>query len=174
MAKMGTILSPIEYRRKEIVIRKPLYEYLTIGVIGGIILVMVIIALAIMFTMPYSTDFENRDNYGIAEIVGYSMYPQMYDGEYVLYMTPEHPNFDINIGDVVVYYNEEAGVYVAHRVVNIYNEDGVEYVLTKGDNNYYYDKPITADDINAEVVDVIPNAFEKWCYEVWLNLFNWW
>lgn len=171
---MDKILLPVEYRKKEIVIKKPWYEYLTIGVLAGIITVMLLITLAIMFAYPYSNDWANRDYYGIAEVVGYSMYPQMYDGEYVLYITTEHPNFDIKVGDIVVYYNDEAGVYVAHRVVDIYSANGVEYVLTKGDNNNYYDEPVRIDEIKAEVVDVITNDFEKWCYEVWLNLFNWW
>ena len=171
---MNSILYPVEYRKKEIKIKSPWDEYLILGVIGGVMLVFLIIIVSIMFAFPYSTDFENRDYYGIAEVVGYSMYPQMYNGEYVLYITMEHPNFDIKIGDIVVYYNAEAGVYVAHRVVDIYNQSGVCYVLTKGDNNNYYDEPVKINDIKAEVVDVIPNDFKKWCYEAWLNMFNWW
>ena len=77
---MNKVLLPVEYRKKEIVIKKPWYEYLTISVLAGIIMVMLLITLAIMFAYPYSNDWANRDYYGIAEVVGYSMYPQMYDG----------------------------------------------------------------------------------------------
>lgn len=171
---MDKILYPIEYRKKEIRIKAPWYEYITIGVLGGIVAIMLIIVLAIMFALPFSADFSNRNYYGIAEVHGNSMYPYINEGEYVLYITQNHPDFHINIGDVAVYYDEEKDIFIAHRVVDIYSYNNVLYVITKGDNNDYYDNPIKIDEIKAEVVDIIHNDFEKWCYEVWLNIFNWW
>jgi len=171
---MNSVLLPIEMRKKEIHIKKPWYEYLTLTVIGVFALFMLLIVLIMMITVPISNDFSNRDYYYISEVYGYSMYPTISNGDYVVIVDNDHPNFNIKNGDIVVYYNQDLDLYIAHRIVYSYTANGMEYFVTKGDNNNYYDDPITYNQIEGKVMHVIKNDAEKWFYEAWLNLFNWW
>jgi len=160
---------------KELHLGKPISQYITFTMIGVLFLVFSLIMVVLLFTAPFSTtDSLNRNYYGMANIYGYSMYPNMEEGEYVLYMSKEHPDFKVNYGDIVVYYNDDVGVHVAHRVMNMYYIGDTLYLVTKGDHNDYYDDPITYNDIEAKVVKVINNDVEKWCFDAWLNAFEWW
>jgi len=171
---MNNVLLPIEMRKKEIHIKNPWSEYLTLTVIGVFSFFMLLIVFIMMITVPISNDFSNRDYYYISEVCGYSMYPTISSGDYVVIVDNEHPSFNIKNGDIVVYYNHDLDIYIAHRIIYSYTANGMEYFITKGDNNNYYDDPITYNQIEGKVVHVIKNDFEKWCYEAWLNLFNWW
>lgn len=58
----------------------------------------------------------------------------------------------IEIGDIVVYISHVNGCkLIAHRIISI---SGVN-IVTKGDNNYYADKPINKKDLLAQVTRII-------------------
>ncbi|MCD6468535.1 MAG: signal peptidase I [Thermoplasmata archaeon] len=166
-----SFIPSLENRHKEIWIKQPAtVKYFTIGFIGAFTAIVSIIILMFMTVSPFFLDFSNRDDYGIAELYGHSMSPSMNEGAYLFIQYSNHPAFNASYGDIIVYYDNDAKVYVAHRIVYIINNQ----IITKGDNNDYYDMPINKTDIQGKVLRITYSYIDKWFYEAWLNLFNWW
>ena len=170
MSNRMSFLPELNRRTREIWIRKPTIKYISLGFIATFAFIVCLIMLVMMVMSPYFLDFQNRDTYGVANIHGDSMYPNINSGGYALIEYKTHPDFNVTYGDVVIYYNEDAGKYVAHRIVSIQGTT----VTTKGDNNDYYDSPIDISAIQGKVLKVTYNYFNEWCYEAWINAFYWW
>ena len=65
---------------------------------------------------------------------------------------------DIKIYDVATYYTGSKNL-VCHRVVNKYvSEDGIQYVIFRGDANNIDDAPVSYNLIRGKVVNVTPKA----------------
>jgi signal peptidase I len=58
---------------------------------------------------------------------------------------------NIRVNDIVVF--QEGGNLIAHRVIYIKNEG--RYLITKGDNNYYCDKPVALTNVLGKVKVII-------------------
>ena len=166
----ASFLPALSNRTKEIWIRQPTLRYISLAFVATFAFIACILILVMLVVSPYFFDIESRDAYGIADIHGDSMYPTIDDGGYAFIEYNTHPDFNVTYGDIVIYYNDDAGRYVAHRIVDIQEDK----IITKGDNNDYYDTPIDTEDIQAKVIRVSYNYFDKWCYEAWINAFNWW
>lgn len=162
------VIRPHEERKKEVRIGKTFAEYFTIGLIGAFGLIMCIIMLVIIIASPiflqYS-DFE-RNDFFTAEVHGNSMYPTIEDGDYVLVVK----TYNISVNDIIVFFDEDTGKYIAHRVVSI--EDNT--ILTKGDNNNFYDDEITKREIIGKVIKIMNNKLDLWCHEAYIKALNWW
>ena len=84
------------------------------------------------------------------------MYPALKKGDAVLLEKVDKKNQDkLKKGDIVAF--EEDDTIVTHRILSIEEEDGVEQIITKGDNNYTKDvTKKTKDDIIGIVRFRIP------------------
>jgi len=165
------IVRPVEERRKEVKIGKPYVEYLTIGLLGAFGLFICLLLIAVIVVTPIFMQYPyDRDEFCIAKVEGNSMYPTIKDGNYVLILKKDVPDFNISIGDIVVFYDNETNKYVSHRVIDINGET----IITKGDNNMFFDDEITYSQVRGKVVKIIEYRIERWCYEALLSLFNWW
>ncbi len=85
----------------------------------------------------------------LAVVEGSSMEPLLQTGDVVIVIRSKN----INIGDVVVYKKYD-GVLIIHRVVKFLNLNGKIYVVTKGDNNFFTDPPISKHQIIGKVLTV--------------------
>ena len=65
---------------------------------------------------------------------------------------------EINIYDVVLHM--DSGVLVCHRVVDKYESDGVNYLVTRGDANNLDDAPFSMALYKGKVINVIPKIGE--------------
>ncbi len=61
---------------------------------------------------------------------------------------------DINKFDVVLHV--ESGVLICHRVVDKYESDGVQYLVTRGDANNVDDTPFSMKLFKGKIINVIP------------------
>jgi len=96
-----------------------------------ILFILAIITFLIVIDAPmlYSIN-QNNDCFFAAPSVGSSMYPTIKNGDNIIIMLKTHPEFNLDIGDILVYNHPGIGA-VAHR---IYNIKGSNYYV-KGDNN---------------------------------------
>lgn len=97
------------------------------------ILVFVVLLFVIIFTsvdigVLYEVS-QHPEYFYASETVGFSMYPQVYTGDMFIVQTVEHPDFEVNTGDIIVF--DSGDNIVGHRVLEIHQE----YYVTKGDNN---------------------------------------
>ena len=71
--------------------------------------------------------------FSMSAIASNSMYPELKRGDAVIIEEVTDKNRDTLKKDMIVAY-EEDGSIITHRIVSIEMVDGVEYVITKGDN----------------------------------------
>lgn len=99
----------------------------------AVVVFISIIALILLFSVDIGSLHEvtqHPEYFYASETVGLSMYPQVYTGDIFIIQTRDHPDFDIKLGDIIVF--DSGHSYVGHRVLEIH--DG--YYITKGDNNH--------------------------------------
>ena len=103
----------------------------------------------------------HQDTFVLAVGEGYSMYPIINDGDYIIIdVTPE----DLKVGDVIVYYHD--GELIGHRIIGVL--DGG--FITKGDNNRYPDPWIVKkNQVIGEVEWVIKDELCKWIAKRWFT-----
>lgn len=94
--------------------------------------------------------------YSLTAIASDSMYPYLKKGDAIILEKVDSKNRDtLKKGDIVAY--EEDGNIVTHRILTIEMENGVEKIITKGDNNDTKDvTKRTKDDIIGIVRFKIP------------------
>ncbi|HDN75720.1 MAG TPA: signal peptidase I [Acidilobales archaeon] len=90
-------------------------------------------------------------NLMLAVVEGTSMEPLLQTGDIVI-VTKVNIK-DIKPGDVIVY-EKYRGTYVIHRVMEVKVSNGRVIIITKGDNNSYYDPPITSEKIIGKVLAI--------------------
>lgn len=74
-----------------------------------------------------------------SQLHGFSMYPTIKSGDYVVYRKTQFSN--LKPGDIVVFVDTSTGERVCHRIVEI--EDG--RAKSKGDNNRFRDRGFISD-----------------------------
>jgi len=79
---------------------------------------------------------------------GMSMYPAIQNGD-ILLIEPQCAA-EFNIGDVV-FYRRLGGTYIVHRLVKKENNSAL---ITKGDNQPYYDMPVPIEQAMGKVIQV--------------------
>jgi len=90
-------------------------------------------------------------NLVIAVVEGTSMEPLFQTGD-VVFVIKVKPS-DIKPGDIIVY-EKPSGAYIIHRVTKIVNENSKIVIITKGDNNKYYDPPISVNQVVGKVLSI--------------------
>ena len=86
-------------------------------------------------------------NYKFYNVSSNSMSPTIKSGDLVIVKNKNNYNVD----DIIVF-NADLNSIVTHRIINISDST----IITKGDNNYANDLPITKDKIIGKVVKIIP------------------
>lgn len=72
--------------------------------------------------------------YSLSAIASDSMYPELKKGDAILLEKLDEKTKDsLEKGMIIAF--EESGKIITHRILSIENEDGIEYIITKGDNN---------------------------------------
>ncbi len=97
------------------------------------IIIAVILYLAISFTLSYALQVDNP----VAVVISGSMEPVYYRGD-IIVIRGVDPS-DIQVEDIVVYKRPYQDIPIVHRVVDIIEDNGNLYFLTKGDNNPFED-----------------------------------
>jgi len=91
-----------------------------------------IIALILCFTVDIGVLYEvsqHPEYFYVSEVIGLSMYPQVYTGDMFIVQTVDHPGFMVDIGDILIFGNGNNAI--GHRVLEIHPD----YYVTRGDNN---------------------------------------
>jgi len=101
-------------------------------IIEGII-IAVLLYLVISFTLSYALKVDDP----VAVVISGSMEPVYYRGD-IIVIKGIDPR-DIMVGDIVVYKRPYQDIPIVHRAVQIIEEDGSLYFVTKGDNNPFED-----------------------------------
>jgi signal peptidase len=101
-------------------------------IIEGIV-IAVMLYLVISLTLSYALKVENP----VAVVISGSMEPVYYRGDIIVIKGTEPTN--IQVGDIVVYKRPYQDIPIVHRAINIIEEGGVLYFVTKGDNNPFVD-----------------------------------
>ena len=94
--------------------------------------------------------------YSISAIASDSMYPSLKKGDAIILEKADEKNLKTLKKDMIVAF-EQDGKIVTHRILAIVEKDGIEYIVTKGDNNSRKDvQNKTKDDIIGIVRFRIP------------------
>jgi signal peptidase I len=80
---------------------------------------------------------------------GDSMYPFIKNGN-IIVIEPRNGNA-VSTGDVI-FYRRTDGLVTAHRLVKINNQNDSPVLTTKGDSLYYFDPPVTGEQVMGRVV----------------------
>lgn len=108
------------------------------------VLLTISILILILNVLLINAGIYKVKNYIQVEVEGVSMQPAMYEGD--TFKCNKNVR-EVNIGDIIVF--KRNNKLIAHRVIVI----GVDYYITKGDNNSYEDLPITDEDIYCKVAE---------------------
>jgi signal peptidase I len=80
--------------------------------------------------------------------LGLSMFPLIKTGDKIT-MSAES---NLYTGDIIVF--ERGDRMVCHRLVKVFEIDGIRYYQTRGDSHFDLDNPLTADQILGKVVRI--------------------
>jgi signal peptidase I len=97
--------------------------------------------------------------FALMMVSGESMKPTLNPFDIVVGVSPRFTG-GVNVGDIVVVVlpgKDWRTTGVIHRVVRIYEDNGVEYVVTRGDNVGYDDPPVLLSNVRYLVVGRVPN-----------------
>lgn len=110
--------------------------------IGSAIITIIVAMLVLLSIIISISSITAKANNGVPDLFGYSpfsvqtdsMNPTLSKGDYIFVekCDPE----TLNVGDIVTYFTIIQGKRVVntHRIVNVYNEDGIIQYQTQGDN----------------------------------------
>ena len=103
-------------------------------------------------------------------ISGVSMEPAIRVGDIAITrdISPE----DVEVGDIVWFRRGDSGTSIMHRVIEVEPAGGQPVFVTQGDNNNTPDKPIIAEQIEGEVVLIVPKI--GWLPIALKNFINRW
>ncbi len=94
---------------------------------------------SLIFVVLFTLSFCSLSAYGEPPVVrsqlhGYSMYPTIQSGDFVVYRSTSFS--DLQVGDIVVFQDNFTGERVCHRIVELDNNRA----KSKGDNNRFRDR----------------------------------
>lgn len=127
----------------------------------GAAIVDIIIAILVVLSIIISiSSFTAKANNGVPDLFGYSpfsvktnsMQPTLNAGDYIF--VEECDSENLKVGDIVTYYTIIDGTRTinTHRIVDVYNHDGVIEYRTQGDNKETNPEP---DELLLAPADVI-------------------
>lgn len=79
---------------------------------------------------------------------GFSMFPFINTGDRITISPEKNPA----IGDNILFKKEDQ--MLCHRLVKIFEKNGIRYYQTRGDSFFHLDKPLTADEILGKVIKI--------------------
>ena len=79
---------------------------------------------------------------------GLSMFPFINTGDRITISPEKNPA----IGDNILFKKE--GQMLCHRIVKVFEKDGIRYYQTQGDSHFNLDDPMTSDQILGKVVKI--------------------
>ena len=79
---------------------------------------------------------------------GLSMFPLISTGDRITVSPEKSPS----IGDLMVF--KRNGQMVCHRLVRVFEKDGMKYYRTRGDSFFNFDEPVTLDQILGKVIRI--------------------
>ncbi len=97
------------------------------------IVIAIVLYLVISLTLSYALKVDNP----VAVVISGSMEPVYYRGDIIVIKGTDPAS--IQVGDIVVYKRPYQDIPIVHRAINIIEEDGALYFVTKGDNNPFED-----------------------------------
>jgi signal peptidase I len=77
---------------------------------------------------------------------GFSMYPLISTGDRITINAAKN----LGIGDIIVFKRNDQ--MVCHRMVRVFEKDGMNYYQTRGDSFFNLDEPVTLDQILGKVI----------------------
>lgn len=123
-------------------------------IIGNILyalaLIIVILILILVLIQRVSDNNMALGGIRIYNVATGSMIPEYQVGDILI--SKEVEPEEIKIGDDVTYISKENGKLITHRVVNIREENGKYYFITRGISNTADDKEISEDQIYGKVI----------------------
>jgi hypothetical protein len=126
----------------------------------------------ITVTQLISTDtfldsFENPDFYLYLQSGGYSMEPDIKEEDYILLQKSSHPDFNIQVGDVILYCKDD-GEITCNRIRNINGISSVKRYHIIDDNGNLTDKHIYGSQIIGKIVSVVnTNLWDVISMKIW-------
>lgn len=122
------------------------------------IIVITILVLLILLTITSFIKSKRSDNKRLQTVLGFSssivitgsMEPNIKPQDLII--TKEKKKYSVD--DRITFYQNNMNV--THRIIDIYDKDGVTYYVTKGDANNAQDDPIVFEDIIGKVIIKIP------------------
>jgi hypothetical protein len=126
----------------------------------------------ITVTQLISTDtfldsFENPDFYLYLQSGGYSMEPDIKEEDYILLQKSSHPDFNIQVGDVILYCKDN-GEIACNRIRNINGISSVKRYHIIDDNGNLTDKHIYGSQIIGKIVSVVnTNLWDVISMKIW-------
>lgn len=105
-------------------------------------------------------DQQLNDIYSVAEallenelsleirMTGFSMFPALKGGEFAIVEKCDAGK--LKPGDIIVFRKQQK--LIAHRLLKISSVKGIRLFIARGDNNLFYDQPVSADEIIGKVV----------------------
>lgn len=105
--------------------------------IGIYILIFVVVLLGLPKLLVWALD----TNYPMAAITSGSMWPALKEGDLVFIQGIKKEA--LQIGDIIVFRNQENGTLTIHRIVRL-DDDAL---VTKGDANFTEDEPTKYEDV---------------------------
>ncbi|PKK96904.1 MAG: signal peptidase I [Tenericutes bacterium HGW-Tenericutes-3] len=125
----------------------------------------IVIALLLVFSLANiqvkkENDIANVFGRGFLSVQSESMSGDLEDnfekGDIIFVkMLNDESREDLEIGDIVTYYDLSIRAFNTHRIIEIYENDGETYLITRGDNTPGQDQPI-------RVTDAISLYQSKW------------
>jgi signal peptidase I len=79
---------------------------------------------------------------------GLSMFPLIRTGDKITI----NAESNLHKGDIIVF--ERGEQMVCHRLVRVFEKDGIRYYQTRGDTSFGLDEPVTADQILGKIVRI--------------------
>jgi len=111
------------------------------------------------YGLAFGLKFALNTEYPLGAIPTGSMIPTYNIGDLILIRGPNSVS-EIRVGDVIVFHNPKPGCYdelIIHRVNSTYSRNGIQYFVTKGDNNPSIDYwPVPASYVVGKVVAGVP------------------
>ena len=117
-------------------------------------IVIIPLAVASFFLVSPFVIFLGND---IMVITSDSMFPALKQNDLII-VKPSSID-EINQGDIIAFDSHMHGVgIIAHRAIDIYDDDGQIAIHTKGDNNPFLDPWVVHDeDLIGKVIQIIPS-----------------
>lgn len=130
------------------------------GIFVLVKIILYVVLIGLLFVVVVQKVTKNNFSIGgvkVFTVVTGSMKPEYVEGDMLI--SKKVLSSEINVGDNVVYRGEKgdmAGKTVTHKVMEVREENGVTYYVTKGSANEFADPEISYNQVYGKIVCRIP------------------